>query len=156
MDARAFYHHLPRVAPVASDRWRQPPGARQGDLSERQCVFLVAAPVKSFDSGDSNRDLHMLQTVRGAQFPMVSVRTQLPESTSTRSPILADLDVELAGQTVHYRQVPFASVTQGNVTRISGVIPMTLADFKIDPPSLFTIPVKNEVPVRVDLTWRKQ
>src|ERR1019366_8111203 len=26
-----------------------------------QCDFLIAAPVKSFDSKDSNRDLHMLQ-----------------------------------------------------------------------------------------------
>ncbi|MGA8289230.1 MAG: hypothetical protein WB950_11030, partial [Acidobacteriaceae bacterium] len=24
-----------------------------------QCNFLIAVPVKSFDSGDSNRDLHM-------------------------------------------------------------------------------------------------
>jgi hypothetical protein len=31
--------------------------------------------VKSFDSGDSNRDLHMLQATRGAQFPLVTVRT---------------------------------------------------------------------------------
>jgi hypothetical protein len=32
-----------------------------------QCDFLLAALVKSFDSGDSNRDLHMLQVTRGAQ-----------------------------------------------------------------------------------------
>src|ERR1700734_1670623 len=41
-----------------------------------QCDFLIAVPVKSFDSGDSNRDLHMLQVARGGQFPIVSVRTQ--------------------------------------------------------------------------------
>src|ERR1035441_4072186 len=29
-----------------------------------QCEFLIAVPVKSFDSGDSNRDLHMLQVTR--------------------------------------------------------------------------------------------
>src|ERR1035437_9451062 len=42
-----------------------------------QCDFLIAAAVKSFDSGDSNRDLHMIQTTRGAQFPIVSVRFRL-------------------------------------------------------------------------------
>src|SRR5579862_1578431 len=46
-----------------------------------QCDFLIAVPVKSFDSGDSNRDLHMLQATRGAQFPIVSVRTRLPDTT---------------------------------------------------------------------------
>ena len=45
-----------------------------------QCDFLIAVPVKSFDSGDSNRDLHMLQVTRGAQFPIVTVRTRLPEA----------------------------------------------------------------------------
>jgi len=44
-----------------------------------QCDFLIAVPVKSFDSGDSNRDLHMLQVARGGQFPMVTMRNQLPE-----------------------------------------------------------------------------
>jgi hypothetical protein len=34
-----------------------------------QCDFLIAVPVKSFDSGDSNRDIHMLQATRGAEFP---------------------------------------------------------------------------------------
>src|SRR5580704_241799 len=48
------------------------------------CDFLIAVPVKSFDSGDSNRDLHMLQSTRGGQFPLVSVRTQLPETASAQ------------------------------------------------------------------------
>ena len=49
-----------------------------------QCDFLIAVPVKSFDSGDSNRDLHMLQVTRGAEFPMVTVRTRLPETAGSR------------------------------------------------------------------------
>src|ERR1035438_5771510 len=40
--------------------------------------------------------------------------------------------------------------------RISGTIPATLADFKIDPPSLLAVPVKNETPVRVEMTWHPQ
>lgn len=36
----------------------------KGICHDGQCDFLVAAPVKSFDSGDSNRDLHMLQVTR--------------------------------------------------------------------------------------------
>jgi len=34
---------------------------------------------ETFDSGDSNRDLHMIQVTRGAQFPMVMVRARLPK-----------------------------------------------------------------------------
>jgi hypothetical protein len=121
-----------------------------------QCDFLIAVPVKSFDSGDSNRDLHMLQVTRGAQFPIVSVRTRLPETVSASATIHADLEIQFAGQTAQYKQITFQLVTQGNQMRISGTIPATLSDFKIDPPSLLAVPVKNEMPVRVDMTWRPQ
>ena len=121
-----------------------------------QCDFLIAVPVKSFDSGDSNRDLHMLQVTRGAKFPIVSVRTRLREAASEPGTIRADLEIEFAGQTAQYKQVPFQLATQGNQIRITGTIPATLSDFKIDPPSLLAVPVKNEIPVRVDITWRPQ
>src|SRR6202161_1538864 len=121
-----------------------------------QCEFLIAVPVKSFDSGDSNRDLHMIQVTRGAEFPLVTVRTRLPESDATASTINADLEIQFAGQTAQTKQVPFQLDNQGNEIHITGTIPATLTDFKIDPPSLLTMPVKNEIPVRVDLTWHQQ
>ena len=128
----------------------------KGICHEGQCDFLIAVPVKTFDSGDSNRDLHMLQVTRGAEFPMVTVRTRLPESASTSATFKADLEVQFAGQTAQFKQVSFELVKQGNETRLTGTIPATLADFKIDPPSLLTLPVKNDIPIRVEMTWSPQ
>jgi hypothetical protein len=85
---------------------------------------------------------------------MVTVRIGLPEAAMSLATILCDLEVQFAGQTVRYKQVPFQKTTQGNETRISGTIPATLTDFKIDPPSLLAVPVKNEMPVRVEMSWR--
>jgi len=121
-----------------------------------QCEFLIAVPVKSFDSGDSNRDLHMIQVTRGAEFPLVTVRTRLPEPDAAASTINGDLEIQFAGQTAHYKQVPFKVEQHGGETYITGTIPATLSDFKIDPPSLLTMSVKNDIPVRVDMTWRPQ
>jgi hypothetical protein len=120
-----------------------------------QCNFLIAVPVKSFDSGDSNRDLHMIEATRGAQFPMVIVHTEFPEAATTSPTIDVDLEVQFAGQTAHYQHVPFQRVTQGNQVRITGTIPATCSDFKIDRPSFLTVPIKNEIPVKVDMTWQK-
>jgi len=128
----------------------------KGVCHDGQCDFLIAVPVKSFDSGDSNRDLHMIQVTRGAEFPMVTVRTRLPESASASATVKADLEVQFAGQTARYQQVAFEVVTQGDEKKISGTIPTTLTDFKIDPPSLLALPVKNEIPVRVEMTWTSQ
>lgn len=106
-----------------------------------------------FDSGDSNRDLHMVQVTRGAEFPMVTVRTRLPESAANDASIQADLEIQFAGQTAHYQHVTFQLTKQGADVRLSGTIPATLTDFKIEPPTLLTLPVKNEIPVRVEMTW---
>ena len=119
-----------------------------------QCDILIAAPVKSFDSGDSNRDLHMLQATRGAEFPLVSVRLRLPESAADSTTIGCDLEVEFAGQTARYKAVPFHQVTEGMLRRVSGTVPAKLSDFKIPPPSLLAVPVKDEMPVSVETTWR--
>jgi hypothetical protein len=118
-----------------------------------QCDFLLAVPVKSFDSGDSNRDLHMLQVTRGAQFPIVTVRLKLPESNLASPTLDCDLEVQFAGNTAHYSHVPFHQVIEGTLHHITGTVPSTLRDFKIDPPSFLTIPIKNEIPVRVDMIW---
>ncbi len=138
-------HHVEGVSHAARGK---------GVCQAGQCEFLVAVPVKSFDSGDSNRDLHMIQAVRGAQFPMVTVRFHLPESAASSPTIHADLEIEFAGQTVDYRQVAFQHTTQGNQAHISGTIPAKLSDFKIPPPMLLSIPTKDEIPVSVEMTWR--
>jgi hypothetical protein len=119
-----------------------------------QCDFLIAAPVKSFDSGDTNRDLHMLETTRGAQFPMVVVRTHFADSELHEGTVYADLEVQFAGQTMHYSHVAFQRAEQGKDVHITGAVPALCSDFKIDRPTFLTVPIKNEIPVRVDMTWR--
>jgi hypothetical protein len=119
-----------------------------------ECDFLVAVEVKSFDSGDSNRDLHMMQVVRGARYPLVIVRTRLKQSYLALPVIHVDLEIQLAGHTGRYKQVDLQRSADGHEVRISATIPATRSDFGIDPPSLLAIPIRNEMPVRVDMTWR--
>src|ERR1700720_4105236 len=83
----------------------------KGVCHSGQCEFLIAVPVKSFDSGDSNRDLHMLQVTRGGQFPMITVRPRLPEGAAGNATILVDLDIQFCGENVTYKQVPFEQAT---------------------------------------------
>jgi hypothetical protein len=125
----------------------------KGVCQAGRCDFLIAAPVKTFDSGDTNRDLHMLEATRGAQFPMVVVHTTFPQASAAESTIYVDLEVQLGGQTAQYKHVAFQRTTQGNEVHITGTVPSTCSDFKIDRPSFLTVPIKNEIPVKVDLTW---
>ncbi len=140
-------HHVEGVSHAARGK---------GVCSGGECDFLIAVPVKSFDSGDSNRDLHMVQATRGAEFPMVTVRTRLPEAALASSSIRADLEIEFAGQTVRYKQVPFQMEAHGDEVRLTGTIPASVSDFKIEPPTLLLMPIKNDMPVDVDMTWRRE
>ena len=127
----------------------------KGNCQNGRCDFLIAAPVKSFDSSDTNRDLHMLEATRGAQFPMVVVRTEFAEAQIDAPTIYADLEVQFAGQTAHYAHVPFQRTAQGNDVSIRGIVPAACSDFKIERPTFLTVLIKNEIPVRVDMVWRR-
>lgn len=140
-------HHVAGVSHAARGK---------GVCSHGVCSFLIAVPVKSFDSGDSNRDLHMLQITRGAEFPMIVVRTQVPESALDSSSLRANLEVQFAGQTALFKQVPFALATHGDEVRLTGTIPATCSDFKITPPELLFVPINNQIPISADMTWEKQ
>jgi hypothetical protein len=85
---------------------------------------------------------------------LITVRAHLPEYPDSAATIQADLEVQFAGQTMQYKQVAFQRVIKGGDTLITGTIPLTLSDFKIDPPTLLTLPVKNDIPVRVEMKWR--
>lgn len=118
-----------------------------------ECDFLVAVPVRTFDSGDSNRDVHMIQVTRGAEYPFVTVRFRMPQSALSQPMLDCDLEVQFAGNTAHYTHVAFQQSISGTTHHISGVVPSTLSDFKIQPPTFLTVPIKNEIPVRVDMAW---
>jgi hypothetical protein len=125
----------------------------KGICHDGQCQILIAVPVKTFDSGDTNRDLHMIEAVRGAQYPMIVVHAHFQHTELEQSSIHADVDVEFAGQKAHYGGVQFERTQQGGEVRIEGTIPLTCSDFKIDRPSFLAVPIKNEIPVRVEMSW---
>lgn len=128
----------------------------KGQCQAGECDFLIAVPVKSFSSGDTNRDLHMLQITRGAQFPMVVVRTELPQSELKSSSIHANLQIQFSGRTADIKQVLFHLADHGKQIRLTGTIPATLTDFKIPAPELLFVPIKNQIPITVDMTWQEQ
>lgn len=122
----------------------------RGTCGNGQCSFRIEALVQSFESGDLDRDAQMILATRGAQFPVVTVRVSLPDGALAATSFHCDLEVEFAGQKAKYSNVLFQVSTTGVGTRITGTIPATLRDFKIDS----TFAVKNELPVLVDMTWR--
>lgn len=121
------------------------------------CEILVAAPVKSFDSENGNRDAHMLEIVRGESHPMVVVRAKkfkLEQLSS--SSIQVPLDIEFAGQSHHIDQAKLIinSKTPNSIS-VDGDLQLKLSDFKIERPALLGVSVKDEFYVRVSTVWNE-
>lgn len=119
------------------------------------CDFLVAVPVKTFDSGDQNRDLHMIQAVNGGDYPMVSVRTHTTDLPKAPK-MTADLTVDFGGKQVVYKNVSFEVSDQtADSFHIKGTIPLVLSRHNVKLPSLLGVAVKDEAPTEVDVKWKK-
>jgi len=86
--------------------------------------------------------------------------TVTPTSTAvqnTTATIQADLEIQIAGRTAQYKQISLQLATVGKETRISGTIPATLSDFKIDPASLPELCANPEAgPLNIQLSWRAE
>ena len=126
----------------------------KGVCAASGCDFLIAVPVKAFDSGDHNRDLHMIQAVKGGDFPIVSVRTHTDQEPA--SDFKADLTVDFGGKQIVY---PGVSIQISEKTA-SGfhskcVVPLQLTRHNVKRPSLMGVAVKDNAPVDVDIVWKK-
>ena len=82
------------------------------------------------------------------------MRNRLPEAALTLQPSTHP-EIQFAGQTAQFKQVPFQLATRGNEIKYRDNS-ATLTDFKIEPPARLTVPVKNAIPVRVEMTRRPQ
>jgi hypothetical protein len=120
--------------------------------------FIVAVPVKSFDSGDGNRDTHMLQITKGADNPLIVVNVTFSTAGEKAFPkeILANLEIQFAGKIVKYPKVKLGMVPlEAGRVQISAMVPLSLKAFDITLPSLLGVPIEDSVPVQLDMTWKK-
>lgn len=118
---------------------------------DKGCTFLVAAPVRSFNSDNSNRDTNMQTITQAAADPIVEVRIAVTPAKGRKE---SEAKVKFAGRSHAYPVfLDFIEDAQG--LRVRTVVPMKLSDFKIERPSLLGVAAEDDVPVEVDLHLRK-
>src|SRR3984957_15067135 len=118
--------------------------------------FLVAVPVRSFTSGDNNRDLHMQEVTKAGINPLIKVNLLIDKIADHKAPqtLTADAQIEFAGVKADYPKVALTVVGwTGDEVHITGTIPLDLKDFAIKPPALLTVPIKDQVPIMLDMWW---
>lgn len=123
----------------------------KGHCEAETCEFLVGSPLKSFLSGDGNRDNHMLEVTKAGPHPVVTARISVSKATNLNS-FTANTTVNFGGES-HAYSVPATGRTEGSATIVKGTIPMKLSDFKMERPALLGVRIDDEVPVDFELRW---
>lgn len=123
------------------------------ECGEKKCEFLIAAPVKSYVSSDSNRDLNMQNVTESSKFPMALARGHFPtDGLSKSGQWTLSIEVEFHGKKINYQALVSRKADGQFITDFT----LKLDQHGIERPSLFSFKVDDEVPMHFELTWIKK
>ena len=125
--------------------------AVRGAVDASGLKVMARAQVGTFDSDNSNRDEHMMETVEGAKYPWAVVRAaapgyKLPTGANTTR-VTVQGAVELHGVTVNHPIDLNITTKDGAHFEISFEFVESLTAHKIERPSLLFVPVDDAITI---------
>jgi hypothetical protein len=110
---------------------------------------MVRVPVKSFDSGNANRNVHMLEVVEGARYPFVVLKGRVSaaalRAAGSRGKVDIDAELDFHGVRTRRRIAVALSHPDAKHLEVSFRFPVSLTAHKIERPSLLFIKVKDNI-----------
>lgn len=119
------------------------------------CDFLIAVPLKSFDSENSNRDQHMLKVTNGALNPAVAVRVALAQS-AVNEKTLTTATISFAG--VEVKDIPVEVVAKkvsDTEYKTQSDFDISLKTFNVEAPALLGMSVNDKVKIHFEGDWQQ-
>ena len=127
-------------------------------LPDGRVQVLVRASVASFDSGNSSRDSHMLETMEAARFPLVQFKGEARVTPPAAYP--AKVEVTVSGELeFHGRKrresIPVSLSFSGpGEVRATGRFNVSLDAYEVERPSLLLMKIDDACEVTLDLVAR--
>jgi len=116
---------------------------------------MVRIPVQSFDSGDANRDSHMLETLEAGRFPYVVFKGvgTLGGATPGGKPVGLTLRGELEFHGVKRAvEVPVTvELGKDGSARVRGTLTVSLDAHGVERPSLLFVKLEDACTIAIDL-----
>jgi hypothetical protein len=123
----------------------------RGSVDASGLKVMARAPVATFDSGNSNRDAHMMEAVEGERFPWVNVRAivpgfKLPTGKGTVK-VTVQASVELHGVSISHPIDITLESKDGTHFVASFNFSESLTAHNIERPSLLFVPVDDLITI---------
>jgi hypothetical protein len=122
----------------------------RGSVDASGLKVMARAMVSTFDSDNSNRDEHMMETVEGTKYPWVSVRAALPGfklPASGATTVKVQAAVELHGVSVNHPIDIKLETHDGIHFKIGFEFDESLTAHKIERPSLMFVAVEDIIKI---------
>jgi polyisoprenoid-binding protein YceI len=116
---------------------------------------MVRIPVQSFESGDSNRDSHMLETLEAGKHPFVVFKgvgqVTLPAPGARPAPLTLRGELDFHGVKRPVEVPVTVEVAKDGGARVRGKLTVSLEAHQIERPSLLMIKLDDACVVELDL-----
>jgi polyisoprenoid-binding protein YceI len=119
---------------------------------------MVRVPVQSFDSGDANRDSHMLETLEAGRFPYVifkGVGTLAGAAPGKPAPLSLRGELEFHGVKRAVTVPVTVELGQDGTARVKGTLTVSLDAHGVERPSLLLVKLEDACTITLDLTLRR-
>ncbi|AWV99043.1 YceI family protein [Arcticibacterium luteifluviistationis] len=119
--------------------------------SEKLEIIAVKVAVNSFDSGNSNRDSHVIETIDALKYPSVTFTAE--DISYVGDKVTAKGKLVFHGQTKPFTVVGVQELNKG-VLSISGDFNVNMIEFGVEPPSLMGMSTDEEIMVSFDFKFK--
>lgn len=113
-------------------------------------AVAVLVPVKSFDSGNSNRDSHALEVLEALKFPNVTFSASNIQEANNQLTIKGNLTFHGVTKPVELKAKKTAS---GNILKIEGKFDINMKDYGIEPPGLLGVRADEKINLSFNMVF---
>ncbi len=118
--------------------------ARYNAATKSFTSVAIAAPVNSFDSGNSSRDSHMLEVVEGLRFPRITFTSNDLKSAGENLTVKGNLTFHGVTKPITFTAKTW---TKDNKLYVQGKTDVSLTNFNVEKPSFMMVEAKDELKV---------
>lgn len=112
------------------------------DKSQKIEAVAVIIPIKSFDSGNSNRDSHAIEVLEALKFPNVTFTASSIQESGIDLFIKGNLSFHGVTKPLELKVQQVISKTNRKVT---GDFVINMTDFNVDPPGLMGLKTEEKI-----------
>lgn len=121
------------------------------DKTQKIEAVAVIIPIKSFDSGNSNRDSHAIEVLEALKFPNVTFSASSVQESGTDLIIKGNLSFHGVSKPLELKVQQ--AISKANI-RVTGDFVINMTDFNVEPPRLMGLKTEEKIALKFVMVFK--